>query len=379
MGWKDNLRNASFKGADFRVENIEGEVGRKTATHDFPNRDIDYVEDLGRATRKFDLTAYFVGNDYDIARDKLMVVLEESGPGKFVHPYWGEFEAVLIGVARIGESQSDGRFATVTFRLSESQEPTLPLIVEITQSALLTKLNAAFDTIKNVFETLFNLADAAQSAVDKTKAAANNSALAIQSLKVGARKKEAFQKSLKSLPDNIDTLLNAPGELAQVYIDLFSADSSIEAIRENLLFSDYNIINPSTVEQENLLTNFIADSGTIGTCISVVNSEFTDVQQAENIKKSISDAIDLRMNYASNDVYDTLHDLRGALIDDINTRSAKLPKIISKTLNASLPSLFLSNDYYETNDMDTDIVVRNNVEHPGFIPGGVPLELLTND
>ena len=63
-GWRAKLRKASFRGVEFGVTDAEGEGGRRTVTHEFPQRDLPYVEDMGLATAKFTLQAFVLGADY---------------------------------------------------------------------------------------------------------------------------------------------------------------------------------------------------------------------------------------------------------------------------------------------------------------------------
>ena len=50
--WKMRLRAASFRGVPFGVTADESEGGRRTVTHEFPQRETPYVEDLGGAPRR---------------------------------------------------------------------------------------------------------------------------------------------------------------------------------------------------------------------------------------------------------------------------------------------------------------------------------------
>ena len=56
--WKMRLRAASFRGVPFGVTADESEGGRRTVTHEFPQRETPYVEDLGGAPRRFTVQAF---------------------------------------------------------------------------------------------------------------------------------------------------------------------------------------------------------------------------------------------------------------------------------------------------------------------------------
>ncbi len=49
MTWKDRLQDASFRGVPFKVEEESTGTGRRVETHEYPNRDKPYTEDLGKS------------------------------------------------------------------------------------------------------------------------------------------------------------------------------------------------------------------------------------------------------------------------------------------------------------------------------------------
>src|SRR5882672_1106363 len=96
VGWQAQLRQASFRGVPFGV--LEGDVsfGRKTAVHQYPQRDGVWVEDLGRAARLYHLTAFLLENDLVYRggavltqRDRLIKAFETDDDGELVHPSLG--------------------------------------------------------------------------------------------------------------------------------------------------------------------------------------------------------------------------------------------------------------------------------------------------
>jgi len=63
MAWRDRLRPAAFRGIPFEVSAATGSFGRRTARHEFPQRDTPAVEDLGRRTRELQITGFVIGAD----------------------------------------------------------------------------------------------------------------------------------------------------------------------------------------------------------------------------------------------------------------------------------------------------------------------------
>jgi len=99
--WRKRLRQASFKGAAFHVEQQGRASGRRTVLHEYPKRDMPYAEDMGLVARRYQVTGYVIQRwsprqgashgampfNYDLARDALIAALESEGPGRLVDPY----------------------------------------------------------------------------------------------------------------------------------------------------------------------------------------------------------------------------------------------------------------------------------------------------
>lgn len=45
-GWRDRLRDASFRGVPFSVDDDDASFGRRVQLHEYPKRDKPYTEDL---------------------------------------------------------------------------------------------------------------------------------------------------------------------------------------------------------------------------------------------------------------------------------------------------------------------------------------------
>ena len=114
MAWKDDLKPASFRGIPFFVASSESSAGRKVAIHEYPERNLDSVEDLGRDTRRFTLDCYVIGPEYNLQRDALIAAFETPGTGDLIHPYRGRIKVSLIRVARIRETTREGGLARIS-------------------------------------------------------------------------------------------------------------------------------------------------------------------------------------------------------------------------------------------------------------------------
>jgi prophage DNA circulation protein len=76
------------------------------------------------------------------------------------------------------------------------------------------------------------------------------------------------------------------------------------------------------------------------------------------------------------DSYAAMVDLRAALVTDLTTRASSLPQLLDYTPNVTVPSLLVAQRLYGDATRADEIVLRNDVARPGFLPGGQALEVL---
>ena len=126
MAWRDNLLDASFRGVEFGVNDTEAPIaGRRLAVHEYPGRDEPFVEDLGRRTKRWEIEAFVVGDEYADARDALIEACDMPGPGELVHPYLGSLQVACTACSLV-ERTREGRMARFTLSFVEAGENQYP-------------------------------------------------------------------------------------------------------------------------------------------------------------------------------------------------------------------------------------------------------------
>lgn len=165
--WKDNLQDASLRGIPFKVSEDEATFGRRVQIHEYPKRDKPFAEDMGRATRKFSVQAYVIGDDFFQQRNKLIEAIEKPGACTLVHPYYGEMIVVLDDTVRVGHSVDEGRMCRITFSFVEAGELSFPNAGIATGSKLTGAVGVLDDWISSAFESfgLDGMTDFMQSGV----------------------------------------------------------------------------------------------------------------------------------------------------------------------------------------------------------------------
>jgi len=154
--WRKRLRQASFKGAAFHVEQQGRASGRRTVLHEYPKRDDPYAEDLGRHARRYQIVGYVIqrwpgaqhgnmANDYDLARDALIAALESEGPGRLVDPYSNRIGPELFQCEHYSmtESREHGGYAQFEMAFIEAGATAF---AEATVNTATAVLNAASDS-----------------------------------------------------------------------------------------------------------------------------------------------------------------------------------------------------------------------------------------
>jgi len=380
MAWKDDLKPASFRGIAFFVASSESTAGRKIAIHEYPEKNLDSVEDLGRDTRRFTLECYVIGPDYNRQRDALIAAFEQAGPGDLVHPYRGRIKVSLISIARIREVTKDGGMATISAEFMETEPPSAPVEVVNTRQNILDKVNDAIDAGLAAFNAAFDIFQKPQYVLDDISKTINNATVALDTAKSNGKKALDYQREIQNIKNNTLALALSVTGIYEAFENLFTLDDTLAGVFENLKLKDFGRGELITEPNNNALNKSIRELAVIGSAKAITGVDYNNTAQAAEIRDALGVALDQLMNEAIDDVlYNTLYELRGAVLLDIEQRSIDIPVILNIVLPDSLPSLFLAYDRYEDVDRAPEIVSRNNVMHPGFLPGGVDLEVLSRE
>jgi prophage DNA circulation protein len=135
--WRDKLLPASYKNAEFHVEAMSPEGGRRLVVHEFPKKDRPYAEDMGRRAYGFTVRGYIVAfgrdtrdpryqRDYTIARDRLKDVLDQGGGGRLQLP---SVPAVIVACDRWRMTEEATRGGYVSFDMvfvEQGSPPSIP-------------------------------------------------------------------------------------------------------------------------------------------------------------------------------------------------------------------------------------------------------------
>jgi prophage DNA circulation protein len=399
MSWKDNLLPASFRGVPFFYEDVSREGGRRLANHEYPLREDNFLEDIGKRAKVHNVRAYVMGDDYFSARDALEQALDAEGSGTFAHPYKGNL-TVGCPVYRITETTREGRMAFFEITFIEAGTQPSPTSSGSTDTQAWDEADDQYGVLGDDFSSQFSL-DGLEGFI-RDALAGNISAL-VEDL--GAL------VGLPSLPiglltDVFDAVVAAgddPEELGQAVPAFFSAYaaavSDILPVDDPTLSSrglppvtdpSYGLASfavwgsnlepvagttPQRLKQaadQSALVALVQGSAVAALAQVYAQTEFASAADAETARAQLTDLIDAQATRAADmgdDIaYGGWMNVMRASSTDLTARAQQLPLLLTYQLGASLPAVALAQRIYQDGSRGPELVARNAAPHPLFMP-----------
>lgn len=396
MGWRDDLRPASFRGVPFHWADIGGEGGRRLARHEYPLRDDGYVEDLGRAARSLTLSGYVLGDGYGRARDALIAALEQAGAGILVHPTMGDL-SVFVGRFGYKESQQEGGICRFDIQFIRDDGQASPVAVADTGARILSAGTAADAALSDSFAGRWSLggpgfiADTASTLVEAVSGvygaiglpADDLHAAAAGQLADGAVLAGAIRGPLSGVTDtaagfdllqqvaSFATLLGGTGTVA-------AAGPALPVAQQSALSRALAPDVPRTpargqqAANQRALGQLLAGLSVVQQARLVRLAQPATYDEAVVLRTQLADRIDLVRTDAADagqyGVYAALGQVAAAAVRDLTERSATLARIGRYDQPRPRTAFALSQSLYETGARAGELAQRNRVPHPAFMP-----------
>ena len=433
------LRPASFRGVGFEVSAADLDAGRRVQVHEYPQRDMPWAEDLGRATREIAIEGFLIGADYVAQVGRLLSALETPGAGTLVHPWLGALQVALAAPARVHFDAGLGQ-ATVSMSFVEAGELTFPASTASTQAASRATADGLAAAAISDFSATFQaaglqsfVAAAAQGQLASMLGVVSAGQVAqILGMATGSATLAAEAFSFVNDPATLGNVLlnafglsNAAGAvaawssavkliLATVSSPVMQAptaslhptpsrrqiDANAAAIfslgRQLLLAQATGMSTLVASDQDNPQAGLAAltqqDYGTSGqstvlptgvtvsTVAGITQPQTATQQVTRDIVLSVRDALlaalDAEMGQCGDATYDALQDARAAVYADLTSRAQSAETLTTMTPAQTMPMLVVAFELYADATRDAEILLRNGIRHPSFVPPQ-PLSVLT--
>ncbi len=415
MAWRDTLRDATFRGVGFKVDSHDTEVGRRTVTHVYPQRDGAFVEDMGRRPQVYSFDAYIIGEDYTAARDALLKACEQEGAGQLVHPYLGA-RTVICTAARLRETKDEGGMARFGLSFEETTDPAFPIAAASSGDAVADAGETLADSAGEHFEKTHNLVGYPQFLADSATSIVQDLTAQMDSLLAPVVSTTENLAALKASVDGLyldaATLVRTPGVLFTRMRATFNSIGNLpdlsgrssnaagryRALRGLAGFgADLESIEETTSTREQQAANQAALAEAIRTLalVEACNAGLDLVQIADAgdatpgqfdsldglvaLRDELADLLDDRMDVATDDqVFQALMALRARVTAAIPGEASDISRVVTFTPVATTPALVLAHLLYADASRVDELVARNNIRNPLAVLGGRPVKALAN-
>lgn len=390
----NQLFPASFRGVSFYVMDSNMESGRKQVTHEFPNSNRRYVEDLGRFQNIYKMTALITGNGYAYIqqRNALQQALEQPGIGQLVHPFYGTLQvvpkqySVQEGILTLGEA-----IFSLTFERSDT-----PLVPQgdnsnLSKIALLvTALLAAFSgNIASGFSLFGGYPNNYLSAQNIIAAIGNAFGINTTIFTQNSGSINQYNALLNQYQTGVNTMIANPTLLGSQTIGLFSGIDDLisdPAARLNVYSGFYNFYNnvppvaPTTFELLQRQNNINLLAGTIQAAALVQSYQaaslinYTNIDQLNAVQSQLEAQYQAVVNNGSlsSDLEYQILNLRNEMRIFFQNEALNVNNIVSVTTNTQ-PITTLVYQYYGNLDNVDTIAGLNSIGSSAFIEGLVDI------
>jgi prophage DNA circulation protein len=402
--WRQQLRAARFRNAEFYVKSAETQAGRRVALHEYPKRDEAWPEDMGQKADQFRIEALVIGPEYFKARDTLINALKQRGPGTLIHPYYGSRTVTLQSPARISESPEQGGMARFSLDFVEAGENVEPLARADTQGALWRAADDARTAVSGDFAARFSVsgtpAFVETAAAERARAVMGCLSTLSRGLASGGAALSDQAAAVSMALNEMNRLVRQPAALAQTVLGLIDGIRTLAARPETALSAYRGLFNagakdpriaPLTparrrcADNQGALAALTRRGALISSAHAASQMNIATHEQAVAVRDELATRIEdeaagivpeaTAILAVADPVYQALTALRAALVRDFSARAIDAPRLKRVTLPSTLPALVAAYRIHGDATLAEDLIARNPraIRHPGFVPGGVAL------
>ena len=209
----------------------------------------------------------------------------------------------------------------------------------------------------------------------------------------------AFDAGLHLLPSGALALVRAPLQLAHSILGLVSALGALGhsparrqvAMLTMMRFGENEkpVIGQTPARNQQRVNQaafirLVHVQATAGLVRAIADTKFSSYGEAVAVRSRAADAIDALEIAAADAGHGAsaraLAAMRVAMVQDVSQRGGSLARVYGFTPVRTEPALVIARRLHDDlggfQSYATDLIARNNLRHPGFVPGGVALEIL---
>lgn len=395
MTWREQLNavRASFRGVPFHTAEASLAIGRRNVVHEYPQRDDSFVDDLGRRARVFTVECYVIGEDYLAQRNALWQALEAPGPGELIHPRWGALWVAVQDTASIKETPREGGMARFTITFVQAGQNVLPnelpdttAQVEAAAEAVDDAAGAAYADVADVSgpQVLAESAVAAlktdlEGLLNTAKQAISTEGLAemVRGITATAGTLSALVRipvnlvqSLRSLQQQFIAGVMQPISALAEFRLVFGSNSRRSSAQQPASTRSRMTINDNARADLQRRTALSQQARLVAVAIS--DGAVQTAAQAVGLRDALLAQIDAELEGTDPDATtaQALGNLRTAVTRDVGARAELLRQRSTFKNLVVQPALVIAHRVYLDARRADELVERNAVRNPMFVPAG---------
>lgn len=421
MSWQENqqfltggeYKSASFRGVPFWVQDYQKEFGRRQSIQKFPGDKYTAVQDLGEDSPNFTVNAFVVGTFYDDQRNDLEAALNKGGEGDLYLPWRGTLKVTVVGRPRTSENKDERGYCVISFDCVVTAPPPKLFSPDNAQTVRNMAGQARNET-QSKFQQGYSIIHQPQA----NKLKIRDGIDLVSGAMVGIQSAVSSQMNVitsganqvSRLVNRMNTVINLPFDFSEVVIDAvvttYSSLRSTSDLLENVvttwgrggplrILADQTFpfllgFNTPTVptqtaagaqEQRNIdqfyrhfRLQLFYEAASVMTELP-----FQSYQQAARFRTEYIEVADQLMLDVDGDEFEAFAALNAAVVNHVSEVANELPQLGTFTPADTLPALVVAHLMYGDASLESEIVQRNDIPDPNFVPQGEPLEVVLFD
>lgn len=382
MSWQDRLTIAEFRGLKFKTDAHDARFGKRLAIHEYPGSDSNNIEDFGLKTGVFQLSAYFIGPDYDLDLNAFLIELDKPGADWLNHPWRGRV-FVRAQDWSIHESNDKGGFASLNITFVKDGDNKTTLIAADRTDIAMSAISTYEDAVVEDFELKPLSADSMEVLKDKIKDQLEALRKLISLASMPLTWANQVISMIQGVKGDIAVLLGIPQQYANAVRSLMDvlglgADNVasmpigtrsrvVSRLTTSALKTAAPVIYGDLVFNSNArIENALRSRLMVSAAAQIALTQYQSADERDAVLSNLLTAIDGILPHMSDVVFQAALDMRTALIDALLAQDLK-PTVYRSIINP-LPSVVLA---YQMGITDEAFIARNGIRHPLFVIGKV--------
>jgi len=375
---------ASFKGAEFYVEQQQLPGGNRIIKHTYPYSNKHDIENLGRNPDTFQVNAYFASETADADSQALKAALENDGPGLLMLPMFG---AQFVQADTWSREWNQAKLNYVGFSIlfTEASTSDSPASEGMGERELADMTSGFGDVLSGAVDALFTavaplafaLADAGEALLDF----ADTLATVADGLSLPSQVAQVIAASLddgtRALQSGAFRPGQATGNLCDL-LDLAVTEAQASAPADILSTAAAAMLDQANALQSGAVTPAAAAIPVAGAmafiasalrCLAIAS--YTDRRQAiaaRDRMATLAQAVQPLYGQLGPDAVAAFDAVWGEAAIHLSGRIASLAPVVAVEINRSMPSTVIAYTLYGDPSRATDLVARNRIAAPLLMP-----------